>query len=237
VSERKSQDLLTRLVEGGISPRRARRILLELEDHRLDLVAERRELGATLPEARAEADARLGSDDMLVAHLLARPELRSWVRRRPWAAFALLPMMSLAIAFIGSLLVLVGICHVIRAQLGPLTEYSPAVRRFGDIADVYLIWAIPVCVAAALGALAIRHRAAPLWPCIGIALVCIAGALTNFALDTPPAAARMAISAGIGIGGANALPALIRATSTSALVMLPYLWWRRAQRGELHRAS
>ncbi len=228
MSEHRYADLLTRLVQGGISPRRARRILLEFKEHHADIVAERMNFGATPPEAHAEADARIGSDDAFVAGVLARPELHSWMRRRPWAAFALLPLMSFGVTFIASILALLGLFHFIKSKLGVVTETPPAIRWIGDIAAVYFLWVIPIAIAAALGVLATKRRAAPLWPCIGMVLISILGAMTNFSVDLPPQATQM--GAGIGIGPVNAWPALSRATFSLVLVMLPYLWWWRSRR-------
>jgi hypothetical protein len=102
---------LDRLIQAGIAPRRARRILREFSEHHTDLVAEQRALGAGGAEAEAEAAMRLGTEQEMVANLRSRSDLRSWARRRPGVAFALAPVLSFAGAFAMSLLLMVALLN------------------------------------------------------------------------------------------------------------------------------
>jgi hypothetical protein len=87
------------LIRGGVAPRRARRALREFAQHRTDIILERLQLGETAAEGTIAADARLGSARLLVEAMLARPELKSWAQRRPWAVFAVAPLLAFCALF------------------------------------------------------------------------------------------------------------------------------------------
>jgi hypothetical protein len=216
---------LDRLVQAGIAPQRARRILREFAEHHADVVAERIALGDSPSAAHLAASARVGSEERLVASLLARPELRSWTHRLPSIAFAIAPVLSFAVAFIASLLALIALVEWRKAHGDALNAASPVIEGIRVYVSFYLLWALPCSVAALLAVMAARRRETSIWPCIGIAAVCFVGALTNFSVSVPPEAPSM--GAGIGIGTDHMGAILIRAGSTAALVLLPFLWVRR----------
>jgi len=230
--ERPAPRSFERLIQAGIAPRRARRILREFAEHHADVVAECLNSGDSASEAEAAANARLGSEQQLVANLLTCPELRSWAHRRPAVAFALAPVLSFALAFIASLLALVAVGEWRKAHGDALSASSPTIQWMNDYAGIYLLWALPLGAAAVLAVLAARRRETSFWPCVGIAGTCFVGALTNFSLALPPMAGSPTIGAGIGIGTENLGSVLLRAGSTTALVLLPYLRARRLQRHE-----
>jgi len=87
--------LRTRLLENGIPPRHVRRTLGELEDHYRDLVDEAAVNGVSLEDARAQATARLGDMDEVIAGMLACPDLRGWAYRHPRIAVVLYPIACL----------------------------------------------------------------------------------------------------------------------------------------------
>jgi hypothetical protein len=221
-----------RLVQAGIAPRRARRILREFAEHHADVVAEYLNLGLSASEAQAAANARVGSEQQLLVNLLARPDLKSWAHRQPSVAFALAPVLSFALAFVVSILALVTMVEWRKAHGDALDAASPVVQWIRGYAGFYLLWALPAAVAALLAAAAARRRETSIWPCVGIAAVCLVGALTNFSLDFSPMSNRPTMGAGIGIGTHNIVPVLLRAGSATALVLLPYLRARRRQRHE-----
>jgi hypothetical protein len=226
---------LDSLIQAGIAPRRARRILREFAEHHADVVAERTGLGDSAHAARLAANARVGSQQQLVVSLLARPELRSWAHRRPSIAFAIAPVLSFAIAFVASILALVALVEWRKAGGDALSAASPVIQGIGAYAGVYLLWVLPCGVAALLALAAARRREASIWPCVGIAAVCFVGAQTNFSMSVLPDAPSM--GAGIGIGTDHLEALLTRAGSTMALVLLPFLWVRWLQRQELAAMS
>ena len=60
----------------GISARYAERLLTELREHRIDIEAESIAAGGSTDEAARQASRRLGRDTVILAQVLARPELR-----------------------------------------------------------------------------------------------------------------------------------------------------------------
>jgi hypothetical protein len=223
---------LEQLIRGGIAPRLARRVLREFHEHRADVIAEQRDLGAGESAAMDTANARLGSERELVVNLLRRPELRSWVRRRPSIAFALAPILCFGAAFCASLLAFVALVQWRKARGDGLTRASPMIHWISDYGPAYLFWGLPIAAALTLAIFALRRREPSIWPCIGILLMCFIGALTTFSFYLPPMAQAASMGAGIGISTDHWAPVLIRTVSTSALGLATFLWVRRAQRRE-----
>ena len=226
-----------RLIRGGIPPRQARRILREFAEHHADLVAEQLTSGVSAEKAREAATARLGSEEQLIAGTLARPELRSWLRRRPCAAFAVAPLLAFALAFVGSIVVLIGFFEWLKSRGASLSEASPMIHWLTAGASIYLLWALPAAIAAAIALLAAQRREISIWPMVGIIVTCAVGALTNFSFDLPPLAAHPGMTAGIGLGRDNMASTMMRAGSTAALTALPYFWARRSRRRDPHAQS
>lgn len=69
------------LLDAGITPRLARRLRAELEDHYRDLECEALTYESAPGRAAREARRRLGADAVIVREFLRRPELRSWIYR------------------------------------------------------------------------------------------------------------------------------------------------------------
>ena len=90
------RSLARTLLRGGIAPRRVRRIVNELREHFEDLRTDALAEGMSEAEAAAWASSRLGPERQVVKEMLARPELRSWSARWPWAIYALLPPFLMA---------------------------------------------------------------------------------------------------------------------------------------------
>jgi hypothetical protein len=222
---------LDSLIQAGIAPRRARRILREFAEHHADVVAERLSLGDSAHEARLAASARVGSEQQLLANLLARPELRSWAHRQPGIAFALAPVLFFALTFVASLLALIALVEWRKANGDALSGASPVIQWISAYAGAYLLWALPCGVAALFALAAARRRESSIWPCVGIVAVCFVGALTNFSVSVSPDAPSM--GAGIGIGTDHLGTTLMRACSTTALVLPPFLRVRWLQRMSL----
>src|SRR5437762_5836497 len=104
MTTRRFEGLSQRLLRAGIAPRHVKRLISELEAHFVDLVAEQRSVGLSQAESESQAAVRLGTDDVLIANILARPELHSWARQWPWLAFVLLPLLALPLQFVLSML-------------------------------------------------------------------------------------------------------------------------------------
>ena len=80
------------LLRGGVAPRHARRTIVELQDHFLDLKEDLTTKGFTPADAAAEASRQLGPLDAIAGLVTARPELRRWFYRYPRLGRVLLPI-------------------------------------------------------------------------------------------------------------------------------------------------
>lgn len=90
-------ELATRLLDSGITPRHAHRVVNEIRDHYDDLVDAAVDTGATSRDARRQAGRELGRMDDLVAAMSARRELKTWAFRYPRAAIIVYPLACLAV--------------------------------------------------------------------------------------------------------------------------------------------
>jgi hypothetical protein len=222
--------LSERLRRAGISPRRVNRLISELEAHFDDLVAEFQSTGLSQPESESQASARLGTDDVLAASMIARPELRSWARRWPWLAFTVLPLLSLPVQFVLSMLATVGVVNLSIHTLGMSSLHPGPVPWVCEALQAYALWIAPMVAAGAACFFAARYRAPVFWPIIGSILIAFSGAATNASFHWSPALPKGAISAGIGfrlpdMGSATGFRVLL----TLATILAPFLWARHRE--------
>jgi len=231
MTTRRFEGLSQRLLRAGIAPRHVKRLISELEAHFVDLVAEQRSVGLSQAESESQAAVRLGTDDVLIANILARPELHSWARQWPWLAFVLLPLLALPLQFVLSMLAAVGVVSFSTQVLGMTAHHPGVVPWVVAGLQAYGMWIAPIAAASAACFLAVRSGAPLAWPIVGSALIALLGAATNASFEWSPAVPRGALSAGIGpdLG----LTGGLRAILTILTVLVPVLWLRR-RRSELN---
>ena len=221
-------DIAEQLLRGGVAPRHVRRTVFELSAHFEDLLDELRARGLSEEDAAIEASARLGADAM-VAETLARPELRSWMRRRPLVAFALMPVAAYVALFVIGLSLLLGCVELAQKEFGMSLARSNGLQSLAVAVMPGIVWFLPASVAAACCGIALTRRAPLCWPIVGAALVSLLGATTNAQLTFPPMVDSPAFGAGVGFStDAMSLP-LFRAGATLFVVLLPYIWLGRRQ--------
>ncbi|HEX4024698.1 MAG TPA: hypothetical protein VHX52_08340 [Steroidobacteraceae bacterium] len=168
--------LRRRLLDGGIAPRRARRLMHELRAHFADLLAGQLQAGLAGPAAAQAALQRLGDQEALARQMLARPELLSWSRRWPWAIYALAPLPLFPAMFSLLLATTVGIGWVTqKLQLASPADFLSLMRAI----RLFALYVLPVMLAAAMATLAGRRSVAPGWGLLSIALLALWGATTN----------------------------------------------------------
>jgi hypothetical protein len=226
--EARFSDIAEQLLRGGVAPRHVRRTLFELSVHFEDLLQELRARGLSEAEAATEASARLGAEAM-VADVLVRPELKSWMRRRPLLAFALLPVAAYVALFVIGLAALLVCVELAEKEAGVSLERSDGLQTLAAAVLPGLAWFLPASVAAACCGIALARRAPLCWPIVGIALISLLGATTNAQLTLPPLVDRPAFGAGLGFSTEAMVLPLFRAGATFLAVLLPYIWLRRAQ--------
>ena len=217
------------LRRGGIAPGHVRRVIRELDEHRDDLVAELQSQGLPPEESEAQAVQRLGQDATLIASTLARPELKSWARRWPWLAFVALPLITLPILIVATLLLL--------AQALSIAEHNFAgnvihtLRELAATCVSSMLWLLPAICATGWCVYALRRHVHAVWPIVGVVLISLLGANVNASIDWPSATSHGAVTAGVGISTEALAQPAMRAAVTLCLVLIPYLWrYRREQR-------
>jgi len=203
-------------------------MMSELADHFDDLCEEMEARGLSRQEADAEASARLGTS-ALVEGVLARPELRSWVRRWPWVAFTILPVAMYAGLFVATMITLIASVEFTKNALGIDLASSTELWTFAHAFLGSVIWVLPIIAAAACCAVALSRRAPAVWAVVGVALISSIGALTNAQLELSPVVPRVSFSAGIGFSTESLLLPLSRAGCTLTIALLAYFWFRSAQ--------
>lgn len=89
-------ELATRLLQTGVAPKHAHRMVNEIRDHYDDLVDAAVDAGRPIREARQAAGRELGQFDDLVREVSACRELKTWAFRYPHAAIIVYPLACLA---------------------------------------------------------------------------------------------------------------------------------------------
>jgi len=216
------------LLDAGVSPRRVRRMLAELTDHFEDLCAELQAGGLSRQEAEAEAASRLKTE-ALVDGVLARPELRSWVRRWPWLAFTVVPIAMYAALSVATIFATVFSVEFAKNMLGMDITSSVWMRLFARTLLGSVVWVLPIVAAAACCVVALSRRVPAIWAVVGVVLVSSIGAVTNAQLQLPPVVPRPALGAGIGFRTDSLLLPVSRASLTLTIVLVGYFWFRMMQ--------
>jgi hypothetical protein len=207
-----------------------KRLTAELEAHFADLVEELRSTGLSQAESESKAAVRLGTEDVLAASIIARPELRSWARQWPWLAFVVLPLLSLLVQFVLSMAAAVGVFSFSKNVLGLTAVHPGPIPAIVQALQAYALWIAPVIAAGAAWVFAARRSAPVLWPILGSALIAFVGAMTNASFRWSPADPRGVLSAGIGVPGQGPARGL-RVMLTLAIILVPFLWLRSRANG------
>ena len=199
------EHLRERLLRAGIGPRHVTRYLRELSEHYDDAVRNEEQRGAPLVEAERLALARMGEDDALVQVVLARPELRAFSARYPWAVYGLGSLAAFAAtlaaaALLNILFLTVAAVIFISLQTSPDLPSWITVSMAGF--SIFATHGLPLLIGAGIVVSAVRQRMPAFWPVVGIAVVSILGSLTNFGFTPGPPGHRH-LNVGLGISGAS----------------------------------
>jgi hypothetical protein len=213
------EELGERLLAGGIAPRHVRRYLAELADHLADL---RRDHGD-------DALARLGTVDQLAAAMLAKPELRSWTARAPWATLVLGPVAALA-AMSVVLTGFIAFCaFALRTTDQPHPMFPAALQSAILGLAAGLVFVAPVLIGWLFAAAAIRQRITGIWPFLGLIVFAIVSGAYDYSVVFPKAAGQLG-ELQIGFGWAPPFPDTsknaLHGIVNLVLMAAPYLAWR-----------
>ena len=230
------RSLANKLLRGGIAPRRVRRIVGELRDHFHDLRTDALAHGMNDTEAASWACSRLGSEQQVVDQTLARPELRSWSARWPWAIYALLPPFLMA-----ALVVLVVLAMVPAIELYVLQsewEASDAVYPhawFMSTVDGTLAivkYAAPLLLCAAFCRMTILRLTSSPWLLPGIAATAVVGGSFDMFMTWGADEWSMSVNLFLYPPYPNPLEHGLRIAANLLLTLAPYLYWLSCQAGK-----
>lgn len=214
--------LRERLLVAGVSPRHVRRYMTELADHFDDLEAEAKAVGH--PEPRADALQRIGRPDDLAQAMLARPELKAWSERAPWAVFLLGPAALLAAIDLASILLIMAIVKTLGPQPG---EVAPGwLVSLAAAVNAFHVYAVPLLLGGIVAAVATRQRVQPLWPLIGLLTISLIAGLNYLHVDVPLAQGQ---HGEISLGACANPWTVLRVAVNVAFTLPLYLAWRRRQ--------
>jgi hypothetical protein len=205
--------LRQRLLNGGVSPWRVRRLLGELRTHYGELVAEARHSGADRATAQAIALQRLGSEADLANRMLAQRNLLSWSHRWPWAVYGIGAPLLFGTAFVAACVVLTAMSRLLHGMEQPAALRLLSVMR---TISLLMLYALPVATAAAVAMLAFRRRVRLAWALCAVMLVCLLGAMTNVEVSL------RSVGAGVGFSTGRLAGLLLRRwvpTVLSAMVL------------------
>jgi hypothetical protein len=216
--------LAERLLCGGVGLRHVRRTLRELRDHREDLVekclSRSRDRDAALEEARG----LLGNHDALANQMIARPELRSRVRRFAWLLFVLAP--APMVCAIGLLMLLASFAVVQGVSLALLTP-ATGERLALNIGGPLLQWLAPLVVGLQLCRMAARRCMPALWPVCAMAIVVFSSGMGYYGKTGEVPALLFSFSSASML----TLSGVVRIVSLFCLLGLAYLHLRAHQPG------
>jgi hypothetical protein len=225
-------ELRERLLRAGVAPRHVRRYLSELADHVADLRAEEERAGSGRVEAEATALERLGRVEELAEAMIAKPELRGWSARAPWAVFGLGSVAGLGVVYATACTILwTGWRIFLPGSESPFVPIEGlAVAYFGLGRMLY--WSAPVLVGWSMCGLAARQRIHLMWPAAGMAVVVsMAGMVQVHTQRADAGSAWGHVSLGLTVGTTQAaiLGQLVYAAELFVAAVLPYAVWRLAR--------
>jgi hypothetical protein len=231
--------LRERLLCAGIAPRHVRRYVEEWSTHLDDLAREEREKGRAPGEAMSAARDRLGSDDALAASVLARPGLRSFASRYPWAVFGFGPIAMLFGVLVAAAFLEVGLLKAYAWMAG--AEISPGSFTGADLPrwlmgfiwtwNQLIMYVAPFALAAFVFVIGRRQRIGGAWLVAGLVVAAIVGGFHVMEVRFADEPGQSSLSAGFGLVGPFpndiTAPGIGRAVINLALIGLAYWFWSR----------
>jgi hypothetical protein len=231
--DRRFAMLAARLIRAGVAPKRAQRLALELSEHVEDLVAASVAQGVTSTDAHEEAARQIGTDDALVAGILAQPALKSWGYRWPAIVFGLAPLLLYVTSFVLLCVLLVQTADLLLRNLlgsgGSPFNAPGAIAVVAAASRYFILYGLPSLWCFAVMRYASDRHLPWRWPALGIATTALLSAAINFDYVLPSLGVPGTVTAGIGLSTEWSQLALLgaRMLVTLALSAALYLAFRR----------
>lgn len=218
----------------GLPPHYIRRVVEELEDHRLDIAGE---LAVTDQTNTPDAD-RLGDLELLASAFVQRYHARTFAGRHPFVTFVLAPIPAVLAAWATLLFVLLGVVKMYELGFGAtgktIVDMSPAVVGMALFMYIAEIVVPPAAVALFFSWLAYRGGKRMVWACAATLLVAFAALCFHSGLQFPIEPGKGAYSVGLGFSPRLLLgPQLLQMLIPIFAAALMMIAWER-QRRALH---
>ena len=222
LTERRFENLCRELIRQGVAARHACRAGLEMDAHYHELMREALARGQPADVAARSAHRALGPDRVLLERYAARRELRGWLYRWP-ALYAVAPLVSFTALCVLSMGALVALLDGVHLVLHGYTVPALAAAAVNAAVELFLLWLLPIGVAAGFALLATRRPVATRWLIVSTLLLCLTARLMNAGLMLPVSGHRGSASLGIGFASARLPDQLTAALVTAAFALLPYV--------------
>ena len=167
---------------------------------------------------------------MLAEAMIERREFQAWTRKAPFAAYLIAPPAALAAA---TALSVAGVVMTVQAVRGGAGAASPLPVWLEQLANCVVFFShsvLPILLAWALGAVAIRQRSLLVWPICGIVALVVLGTSVHvdLALPSPTTHGEVSIRGQVW----NSPAELVAFGGRLTLALMPYatlLLWRAAR--------
>jgi hypothetical protein len=228
--QRSLVELRERLLRKGIARRHVERYLAELADHFADLRTEEERGGRSGQAADIAATERLGTMETLATAMLAKPELRAWSSRLPWAVFGVGPVILLyALYLVACLILWAGWKAFLPQAETPFVAGSQGFANLYFQAGKYYYCAAPVLAAWWIEFIAVRQRVKVIWMTISLLLVAWTGAAAQIhasRANVHSALGHISIDFDYCSLIRNLRNGMPHVTAILVFASLPYLLWR-----------
>lgn len=215
----------------GLPPHYIRRVVEELEDHRLDIAGE---LAVTDQTDTSDLE-RLGDLDTLAESFVDRYHNQTFAGRHPFVTFVLAPIPVVLAAWATLLLVLLGVIKLYELGFGEagktIAEMSPAVVGMALAMYVAEIVVPPAAVALFFAWLAYRGGKGMIWASAATLLVAFAALCFHSGLQFPIEPGKGSYSVGLGFSPRLLLgPQLLQMLVPIFAAAFVMIGWQRQRR-------
>jgi hypothetical protein len=233
MAEWQAQDLRAyrdRLLQAGVPYKKVKRHLLELRDHRQELLRDAGRQGLDASAAPAWAEAQLGSLSDIGDHMLLQAGKRSLWYRHPYLMTLLLPIVLYALSLTAVVSIMVGAAELVRAQLGvpDLSAGAPGwMFPLYELLKAFLLYVVTPLLSLLLIRQQVRQMV-PLGYVVVTALVlCVLGSSLHMRIEWPDPATQTQGSVGASILYGWVTANTLRLLASLSLSALGWGWWQR----------
>lgn len=181
------QNIKIQLIRGGVAPKFVNRSLAELNAHYSDLRSQAISDGYSETEADEKAIASIGEEETLIAKILDKRELKTWLWRYPRSTFLLLPLLILVLSILifGIFLYYVFSWSPELADMLAGTQAPLWLKLLLESLSFFNFYLLTPMLAVGIILVAKQRMIPLLWPVIGMALLMFIGCGWKYSINWP----------------------------------------------------